>query len=194
MSEITVEGKKVRFIEAGRGLPLVLLHGWSFNSDTWAESGILQELATRYKIYAIDMPYGVKTKSERFKASRREYAAFLRRILDALNLADPPIVGPSASGEVALWYVAQGFPTRGAVVVGPVGLTEELISAVAKSGVPILAIWGERDEISPPSNAALLRGNVKTAFIQGAGHAAYLDKPAEFISLLLTFLRDIRYL
>jgi len=110
---ITVAGRRVRFIAGGSGKPLVLLHGWSFNADTWVESGIFDTLAKHYAVYAIDMPYGVRTKSERFHAPRPEYAKFLRQVLDALGLADPPLVGPSASGEVVLWYLAQRLPGQG---------------------------------------------------------------------------------
>lgn len=188
---VEVGGRRVRYIAGGVGKPLVLLHGWSFNADTWVESGIFPALAKHYTLYAIDMPYGTKTKSERFSAPRQEYAEFLRGILDTLGLVDPPLVGPSASGEVVLWYVARRLPTKAVIVVGPVGLTEELLTAVAEIDVPILAIWGERDEISPSSNAKLLRGKrVKIAILKEAGHAAYLDKPSEFIDVVLSFLKE----
>lgn len=189
---ITVAGRRVRFIAGGSGKPLVLLHGWSFYADTWVESGIFDALAKHYAVYAIDMPYGVRTKSERFHAPRPEYAKFLRQVLDALGLADPPLVGPSASGEVVLWYLAQRLPAKAAVVVGPVGLVDELLKALEEREIPVLAVWGELDEISPPSNAQLLRGrNVKTAILKGAGHAAYLDKPKEFVELVLEFLGSV---
>jgi len=189
---ITVAGRRVRFVAGGSGKPLVLLHGWSFNADTWVESSIFNALAKHYAVYAIDMPYGVRTKSERFHAPRPEYAKFLRQVLDALGLADPPLVGPSASGEVVLWYLAQRLPAKAAVVVGPVGLVDELLRALEGMETPILAVWGELDEISPPSNAQLLRGrNVKTAILRGAGHAAYLDKPKEFVELVVDFLGSV---
>ena len=81
MSEqyIAVEGRRVRVVHGGAGRPLVLLHGWSFNADDWVNSGIFAKLAASYEVYAVDMPYGVKTKSERFQAPRPEYAKFLRR-------------------------------------------------------------------------------------------------------------------
>jgi Predicted hydrolases or acyltransferases (alpha/beta hydrolase superfamily) len=189
---ITVAGRRVRLIAGGSGKPLVLLHGWSFNAETWVECGVFDALARRYAVYAVDMPYGVRTKSDRFHAPRPEYARFLRHVLDALGLADPPLVGPSASGEVVLWYLAQRLPAKAAVVVGPVGLVGELLKALEEVETPILAVWGELDEISPPSNAQVLRGrNVKTAMLRGAGHAAYLDKPKEFVELLLEFLGSV---
>ncbi|MFN3803872.1 MAG: alpha/beta fold hydrolase [Pyrobaculum sp.] len=189
MREVTIGGRRVLYLEEGAGEPLVLLHGWSFNSDDWVRSGIFHKLARHFRIYAVDMPYGLKTRSDRFNAPRREYAKFLRQILDALGLEDPPLVGPSASGEVVLWYVALGLPARAAVVIGAVGLTAELLAGLSQSKTPILAIWGERDHISPPANARLLEGRARVVVIKEAGHAAYLDKPEEFVAVVLDFLR-----
>ena len=189
---VQVGGRRVRCLTGGAGRPLVLLHGWSFNADTWVESGIFDAFAERYAVYAIDMPYGLRTKSERFRAPRPEYAKYLRQLLDALGLADPPLVGPSASGEVVLWYLAYRLPTRAAVVVGPVGLTAELLKALEGVETPVLALWGELDDVSPPANAQLLRGrNVKTVILQGARHAAYLDKPREFVEVVSKFLESV---
>lgn len=160
MSEryVEVRGRRVRLLQAGAGEPVVLLHGYSFNADDWVASGILRALSANHAVYAIDMPYGVKTRSERFQASRPEYAEFLREALDVLGLVGPAIVGPSASGEAALWYAAKGYPARGIAVIGAVGLREELLSALSASRTPLLTIWGENDDITPPSNAELLAG------------------------------------
>jgi len=57
--------------------------------------------------------------------------------------------------------------------------------------VPILAVWGERDEVSPPSKASLLRDLAKVVILRDAGHAAYLDKPGEFVEAVLDFLRGV---
>lgn len=195
---ITREGVRIRYVEEGLGKPLVLLHGYSFNADNWIASGIVQSLTRDYKVYAIDMPYGAKSKSSKFKSNAEGYAKFLRGLLDALSLDDPPIVGPSMSGEVLMWYVALGYKTKLAVLVGPVGLDDkELQTALSKYGGRLVAIWGERDEISPPSiYAPLLKRILPSAHVvvmPGAGHPAYLDKPGEFVEILRGLLAEIDY-
>jgi pimeloyl-ACP methyl ester carboxylesterase len=55
----------------------------------------------------------------------------------------------------------------------------------------LLAIWGEKDNISPPENAEILTAHVMNAeahLIKNAGHACYLDKPEEFSALVKDFL------
>lgn len=196
---IAVEGIRIRYlVEGGAGKPLVLLHGYSFNSDDWFKAGVAQELARKYAVYAIDMPYGAKSKSGRTRLSAKGYAEFLRKILDSLSLGEPVVVGPSMSGEVLLWYLALGFPAAAGVVVGPVGLSNEELARLAPGArAPLLAIWGEEDKISPPREAApalkRLFPRAEVAIIPGAGHPAYLDKPSEFLEILLSFLGKIGY-
>lgn len=195
---LTLEGVRIRYIEEGSGRPVVLLHGYSFNADNWFSSGVAQALAESYKIYAVDMPYGAKSRSSKFRANAEEYAKFLRKILDALSLEDPPLVGPSMSGEVLMWYVALGYKTRLAVLVGPVGLDDkELQNALSRFNGRLVAIWGEKDEISPPSiYAPLLKRILPSAQVvvmPGAGHPAYLDKPGEFVDILKNLLAEIGY-
>ena len=58
--------------------------------------------------------------------------------------------------------------------------------------VPVLGVWGERDNISPPENAKILADHVKNSeahVIKGAGHHVYIDKPEEFKILLREFLK-----
>lgn len=56
---------------------------------------------------------------------------------------------------------------------------------------PTLLVWGERDRIMPRSYADRfakgIAGRTERAVIQGAGHLAELDKPAETAAALLRF-------
>ncbi|MBP1450100.1 MAG: alpha/beta fold hydrolase, partial [Thermoproteus sp.] len=134
---ITVEGTRIRYIAEGSGKALVLLHGYSFNSDDWFNSGIAQALARSYAVYAIDMPYGAKSKSDRMRADARGYARFLGKLLDALALGEPAMVGPSMSGQVLLRYLTLGH-LAAAVVVGPVGLGEFEAAEAGRVKTPLL--------------------------------------------------------
>jgi abhydrolase domain-containing protein 14 len=188
---VTVKGLKIRYLQKGSGQAFVLLHGMSFSADTWVEMGLFDELARDYSVYSFDMPYGARSRSEKFDASDRdEYAEFLKELINSLGIDKPVLLGASISGEVTLRYLSKGYTAKAAIVAGPVGI-KGLIPRLGMITIPLLAIWGEKDNISPPENAEILTGHVKNAeahIIKNAGHACYLDRPEEFRSLVRDFL------
>lgn len=49
---------KLYIEEKGKGIPLILLHGWGMNSGVW--STIIDQLAHFYRVYLVDLPgYGL---------------------------------------------------------------------------------------------------------------------------------------
>jgi pimeloyl-ACP methyl ester carboxylesterase len=64
-----------------------------------------------------------------------------------------------------------------------VGLAEE----AARLAVPVAAIWGDRDRMVPPGDAATLQQHVPSAiirFLPGAGHLPMVERPEAFAALL----------
>jgi abhydrolase domain-containing protein 14 len=150
---VTVKRLKIRYLREGSGQAFVLLHGMSFSADTWVEMGLFDELAGDYSVYSFDMPYGARSRSDKFDASDRdEYAEFLKELLKSLGIDKPVLLGASISGEVTLRYLSKGYTAKAAIVAGPVGI-KGLIPRLSMITVPLLAIWGEKDNISPPENA-----------------------------------------
>jgi len=189
---ISVKGLRIRYLQRGTGIPVVLLHGYSFYAETWVEVGLFDALAADHSVYSFDMPYGAKSRSDKFNAENRdEYADFLNTMLKALSIEPPVLIGASISGEVTLRYLTKGYNARAAVVVGPVGL-KGIGNMLGRVAVPLLAIWGEKDTISPPADSKILASQVKNSEIQiieGASHPCYMDKPEKFTEIVKDFLR-----
>jgi pimeloyl-ACP methyl ester carboxylesterase len=86
-----------------------------------------------------------------------------------------------------------GYSARAGIVVGPVGI-EDMGAKLNKVSVPLLAIWGERDTISPPAVSKILKSHLQSAvvhIIKEAGHPCYLDEPAKFKEIVRNFLKKI---
>ncbi len=189
---LSIKGLRIRYLKKGTGIPVVLLHGYSFYAETWVEVGLFDALARDYRVYSFDMPYGAKSRSDKFSAeSRDEYADFLNTMLNTLTVENPILIGASISGEVTLRYLIRGYSARAAVVIGPVGI-RILGNQLGRISIPLLAIWGEKDTISPPADSKILESHVNNAeirFIDGAGHPCYLDKPEKFKEIVIDFLQ-----
>jgi pimeloyl-ACP methyl ester carboxylesterase len=189
---VSIRGLKIRYLEKGKGAPVVLLHGFSFCAETWVEIGLFDELVQDYHVYSFDMPYGIKSRSDKFDVkSRDEYAEFLNDLLKTLNIKDPILLGASISGEVTLRYLSSGHSAKAGIVIGPVNV-KSLVPNFNRITVPLLVVWGERDDISPPDNSKILKDNIKNSevhILKEAGHACYMDKPKEFKRIVKDFIK-----
>ena len=107
---IEVEGGRVHYLIEGDegGRPVVLLHGASFNAETWKQIGTMAALARAgFLAYAIDLPGFGKSSP-----SNGSPATWLRSLLDLLKIERPVVVSPSMSGRFALPLVT-GDPQTG---------------------------------------------------------------------------------
>jgi pimeloyl-ACP methyl ester carboxylesterase len=102
---IDVAGARVRYLHAGNGKPIVLIHGLVGASENWRNN--IDALARDASVYAIDLVN--MGKSQRVGGPDAGLSASAKRIIsimDALNLAEADIIGHSHGGAVALMLAA----------------------------------------------------------------------------------------
>jgi len=112
---IEVDGIRTRYLEAGSGDPLILLHALGESAFDWR--WVLSKLARTHRVYAPDLPgFGVSAKPA------VDYGpAFFERLaagfLDALGLRHAAVVGNSLGGLIVL-RLALSEPSRvGALIL-----------------------------------------------------------------------------
>jgi pimeloyl-ACP methyl ester carboxylesterase len=115
---IEIGGTKLRYIMAGSGPPLVLLHTLRTQLDMFQK--VIPVLAERFRVYAVDYPgHGYSDIPDR-EYSPELFVAAVAGFLDALALEEAVIVGESIGGTVGLLLAARHHKrVRAVVAVNP---------------------------------------------------------------------------
>ncbi|MBJ7288477.1 alpha/beta fold hydrolase [Williamsia sp.] len=100
-----IHGERVAYRDAGTGDAILLIHGMAGNSTTWR--GVMPSLATRYRVIAPDLPGHGESGKPRGDYSLGSFAAWLRDLLDELEIDRVTVVGQSLGGGVAMQFTYQ---------------------------------------------------------------------------------------
>jgi pimeloyl-ACP methyl ester carboxylesterase len=193
---ITINSKNVHYLESGSHLTqtVLLLHGASFQAETWRQIGTLDILTkSDYRAVAVDLP-GFGESAGTMEMNAKECRQWVGDLLTALEIERPVVVSPSMSGRVALpWLIADSEAASGLVAVAPVTIPDHTKN-LKMIRVPVLAVWGEQDALIPEEHADTLVSAVadgEKVIIRGAGHAPYMNDPGAFHFELLNFLKRV---
>ncbi len=98
--KLRVGGRQARYLKAGSGPPVVLVHGGASDSRDWA--GTMTALSHSYSLYAPDLiGYGLSDRSkEGYYFS--EFSEFVLGFIETLGLEKPFLVGHSFGGSLCL--------------------------------------------------------------------------------------------
>lgn len=101
----------VHLEQAGRGEPVVLLHGFGASTYSWRK--VMPALAASFRVIAIDLNgFGYTQRPRTFASYTREgQAALVLRVMDALGIGSAHLMGHSYGGGLTLW-IASRHPGR----------------------------------------------------------------------------------
>jgi pimeloyl-ACP methyl ester carboxylesterase len=107
---VLVDGKKVHYLEKGEGNPVILIHGFFSNTVTWKKN--IDELAKKFKVYAVDLwGWGYSERLKENEYSFERYGKQIVAFMDALKINKTSLVGHSMGGGTSV-YVSAHFPER----------------------------------------------------------------------------------
>lgn len=92
-------GRTLRYLAAGEGAPLLLLHGAGDSSFAW--SWVLPELAGGYRVYAPTLP-GIGDGARLPDRSSTAYASLISGFMGALGIERAALIGNSLGGLIGL--------------------------------------------------------------------------------------------
>jgi len=109
---VRVPAAHLAFEQHGDGVPVVFLHGLTFDRTTWRP--IIDRLGVGVRSIAVDLPGHGATGGP--ACSLDDVVGRVRALVDELGVERPIVVGHSMSGGIAAMYAAV-HPARGAVLV-----------------------------------------------------------------------------
>ena len=115
---VEVDGTKLRYIAAGSGPALVLLHTLRTQLDMFRK--VIPELARRFRVYALDYPGHGYSDIPKAAYSSEFFVSAVAQFLNQLAITDAVIVGESIGGSIALLLAARHNPrVRAVVAINP---------------------------------------------------------------------------
>ena len=100
-------GVRLRYVEHGEGPAVVLLHSYTSSIEQqWAAAGVLDALARRHRVIALDLRgHGRSGKPHEPACYGSEMALDVMRLLDHLGLRSAHVVGYSMGAHVTAQFV-----------------------------------------------------------------------------------------
>jgi pimeloyl-ACP methyl ester carboxylesterase len=133
--ELSLHGHRVRYLQAGEGPVLALIHGITSSADTWKPA--MAGLCRDHNVVAPDLLGHGASAKPRGDYSLGAYASGVRDLLAALGHDRVTVVGHSLGGGVALQFAYQ-FPERTdrLVLVSSGGLGREVSLLLRAAALP----------------------------------------------------------
>ncbi len=99
---LNLDGERIHYLDKGAGPALFLIHGLSGQMGNFTYA-LVGRLAREFRVVAVDRPgSGYSTRPADADASLRAQGRALAKVIRALNLDRPLIVGHSMGGAIAL--------------------------------------------------------------------------------------------
>jgi len=146
---IQAAGHTIVYLDGSSGEPLVLLHGFGAEKDTWLS--LAWQLRGRYRVLALDVPgFGQSSQDPGANYSFEEQAARVAAFLDAVRITAPVHIGGNSMGGAIAGIFAARYPQRvkSLWLIAPAGVVSaepsDLFRAIAAGRNPML-VWSTED-------------------------------------------------
>jgi pimeloyl-ACP methyl ester carboxylesterase len=133
--DVEIDGMPIRYLAAGEGPPVVLLHGAGDNALDWR--WVMPALAASHRVYAPDLPGSPDSARPAADYSPAFFERFVTAFLNALDIGRATFVGNSLGGLIALQLALSEPERAGALVlVDSAGLGRAVNPAFTSVNVP----------------------------------------------------------
>ena len=200
---IEIDGHKVRYLHAGSGPPLALVHGLAGGSFCWRFN--IPALAEHYTVYAVDLPgNGLSDAPADTDCGMQPQAERLNEFLEKLQLKEVNVVASSFGGGITMFLAARHKQRlRSLVLAAPVNPW----SAFGRGRIAFLntALGGYLLRLAMPLSRPLHRTAIKRLYgdpsrirpgtVEGYGRLLQMPgRVPNILSMLKNWQRDMQEL
>lgn len=146
----SINGLKIYYEVAGSGKPIVLLHGWGGQVESFKP--VFAHLAKTYKVCALDLPGFGRSEMPPESWNVGSYTLFLTSFLESVGIDKASIVAHSFGGRIAIMLAAT-FPEKveKLILVDSAGIRLKGIKYyrrvfLAKTGRFLFHLFGKKGE------------------------------------------------
>jgi pimeloyl-ACP methyl ester carboxylesterase len=109
MSSIVTDQGMVHYETYGTGSPVILLHGWIGSWGLWQPT--MEALGAHHRCYAVDFWGFGESGKKRTSYAVADFMELVRQFMDALGIAQAPLIGHSMGGTTSLGTTIR-YPDR----------------------------------------------------------------------------------
>jgi pimeloyl-ACP methyl ester carboxylesterase len=109
MSSIVTDQGSVHYETYGSGSPVILLHGWIGSWGLWQPT--MEALGRSHRCYAMDFWGFGESGKKRTSYAVADFTELVRQFMDALGIAQAPLIGHSMGGTTSLGTTVR-YPER----------------------------------------------------------------------------------
>lgn len=122
---VDLDGLSTHYVEKGTGDPLILIHGFFFDTHMWSKN--IDVFAEHFKVYALDLwGFGYSSR-EPLDYGYPLYADQLLKFMDALDLPKASLMGQSMGGGTIINFtISNRERVEKIVLVDPAGMPNKL--------------------------------------------------------------------
>lgn len=198
---IQADGIRIRYLEAGQGSPVVVLH----SAEGRTPSPFHRLLAQQFRVIALEIPGIEKPALEKQSSSHRDVARTLAQAVGTLGLDHYVLVGSSAGTPLVLWQALQASEhCEALVLISPSALLPEGQSTTSGDihdpelerrlpdlQVATLILRGTNDTSSPPETGRTYVERLPDCYyvlVYDAGHAIESERPEALFAAVSDFI------
>lgn len=125
-----IDNLSINYEVYGQGERLLLLHGWATNLHSFET--LIPKLSVNFQVVALDLPGFGQSQAPQETFGVYEYAKFIEKFLDYLDIKETFLLGHSMGGAIAIAYAVSFNRAKKLVLEDSAGIRKKSLWTMSK--------------------------------------------------------------